>query len=160
MKLLVSCGIVFVKYLCRFSDAIVCRACRTEEINNTWKKVWWVSTIFLKTRSTDLLMVHAKKCWVVSAQLWVKYGLTQLLRKKFNVKIYPNGWVSPYLTQSWVETTQHFLECNTLNFEFMLKIHLSALKWKLWLLSLQWKAYLHCLNRSIHRTENANSVNK
>uniref|UniRef100_A0A672SFM6 ShKT domain-containing protein n=1 Tax=Sinocyclocheilus grahami TaxID=75366 RepID=A0A672SFM6_SINGR len=22
-----------------------------------------------------------------------------------------NGWVSPYLTQSWVETTQHFLEC-------------------------------------------------
>jgi len=23
----------------------------------------------------------------------------------------PNGWVCPYLTQNWVKTTQHFLEC-------------------------------------------------
>uniref|UniRef100_A0A673MNR7 ATPase H+ transporting accessory protein 1b n=1 Tax=Sinocyclocheilus rhinocerous TaxID=307959 RepID=A0A673MNR7_9TELE len=30
---------------------------------------------------SDLLVIrlHSKKCWVVSTQLWVKYGLTQLL---------------------------------------------------------------------------------
>jgi len=27
----------------------------------------------------------------------------------------PNGWVCPYLTQSWVKTTQQFLECNNKN---------------------------------------------
>jgi len=26
-------------------------------------------------------------------------------------KMYPSGWGCPYLTQSWVKTTQHFLEC-------------------------------------------------
>jgi len=26
-------------------------------------------------------------------------------------KINPNGWVCPYLTQSWVKSTQQFLEC-------------------------------------------------
>jgi len=24
----------------------------------------------------------------------------------------PNGWVCLYLTQNWVKTTQHFLECS------------------------------------------------
>ncbi len=35
-----------------------------------------------------------------STQNWVKYGLTQLLGEKFNVKFLPNSWVSPYITQS------------------------------------------------------------
>jgi len=28
----------------------------------------------------------------------------------------PNGWVCPYLTQSWVKTTQQFLECRIIWF--------------------------------------------
>jgi len=33
---------------------------------------------------------------------------------KMSLKNQPNGWVCPYLTQSWVKTTQHFLECNVI----------------------------------------------
>jgi len=29
-----------------------------------------------------LILVHAKKCWVVSTHVWVKYGQTQLIKKK------------------------------------------------------------------------------
>jgi len=28
------------------------------------------------------VVVHSKKCWVVSTQIWVKYGQTQMLGKK------------------------------------------------------------------------------
>jgi len=28
----------------------------------------------------------------------------------FNIKILTNDWVCPYLTQPWVETTQHLMD--------------------------------------------------
>jgi len=28
------------------------------------------------------------------------------------------AWVCPYLTQSWIKTTQQFLECSNVNFNF------------------------------------------
>jgi len=34
-----------------------------------------------------------------------KHWVKNEIKKKL-----PNGWVCPYLTQSWVETTQQFLE--------------------------------------------------
>ncbi len=40
-------------------------------------------SIFLRLSSC----VYSKKYWVVSTQLWVRYGLTQLLGQKLNVKI-------------------------------------------------------------------------
>jgi len=46
--------------------------------------------------------LHSKKCWVVLTQLWVKF-----LHYIFN----PTFRVCPYLTQNWVKTAQHFLEC-------------------------------------------------
>jgi len=35
--------------------------------------------------------------------------------KLFIFKIKPSGWVCPYLTHVWVESTQHILECNNYN---------------------------------------------
>uniref|UniRef100_A0A673JNT8 Ig-like domain-containing protein n=1 Tax=Sinocyclocheilus rhinocerous TaxID=307959 RepID=A0A673JNT8_9TELE len=64
--------------------------------------------------SDQISSLYSIKCWVVSIQLWVKYGLTQLLGKKIKFKHLIkklNNWVSQYLTQSWVETTQNFIEC-------------------------------------------------
>jgi len=26
-----------------------------------------------------LVLMHSKKCWVISTQIWVKYGQTQML---------------------------------------------------------------------------------
>jgi len=38
-------------------------------------------------------------------QIWTNPTIG--LHSKINYK--PNGWVCPYLTQTWVETTQHFI---------------------------------------------------
>jgi len=40
----------------------------------------------MRKRATQLafkccIYVHSKKCWVVSTQIWVKYGQTQMLGK-------------------------------------------------------------------------------
>jgi len=45
-------------------------------------------------------------------QFWVKYGQTQPLGYIF--KLHGFVRVCPYFTQNWVQTTQHFLECDTL----------------------------------------------
>ncbi len=43
------------------------------------KLLYLCSVISLIAIKIKLLNLHSKKYWVVSTQLWVKYGLTQLL---------------------------------------------------------------------------------
>jgi len=54
----------------------------------------------------------------VLTQFWVKYGQTQTFGLKMPFKNEPQ-WVCPYLTQNWVETTQHFLECNVTHTSYL-----------------------------------------
>jgi len=53
----------------------------------------------------------------ILGQIWTNpnVGLKNAINK-FN----PNSWVCPYLTQNWVKTTQHFLECRVGNCDIVL----------------------------------------
>jgi len=35
------------------------------------------------------------------------------INRNLGLKMESNGQVCPYLTQTWIETAQHFLECNS-----------------------------------------------
>jgi len=50
---------------------------------------WKYKKIFeLKWWSWNQIVMHSKKCWVVSTQLWVKYGQNPMLHFKFNLNIF------------------------------------------------------------------------
>jgi len=51
--------------------------------------------------------LHSKKCWVVITKFWVKYG-------EKNYKLHFFHFISFFDRKKWVKTTQHFLECNSL----------------------------------------------
>jgi len=38
-----------------------------------------VLTIVITVNYHNYMQLHSKKCWVVSTQIWVKYGQTQML---------------------------------------------------------------------------------
>jgi len=51
----------------------------------------------------------------------------------FNLHFQPNIWVCPYLTQIWVVTTQHCLECSVLLLFFLSFDHPDAYNQSNWI---------------------------
>jgi len=60
-------------------------------------------------------IVHSKKMLGC-----VKICTNSTLGWKCNFEMQPSGWVCPYLTQRWVKTTQHFLECTNTRYPLCL----------------------------------------
>jgi len=54
-------------------------------------------------------LLHSKNAGLFKPKVGSNMDKPNYWVKQF--KTLPNGWVCPHLTQLWVQTTQHFLEC-------------------------------------------------
>jgi len=61
-------------------------------------------------RTISSKSAHSKNAGLFQTKVGSNMDKSKLWFKIFNCIFKPNDWVCPYLTQSWVKTTQHFLK--------------------------------------------------
>ncbi len=82
-------GVTHRRSFCCWSVCRIIQSVSSAEHMDRWvwgDKITPPGTNYIKTTllfggflKKSVLCSHSKKCWVISTQLWVKYGLTQLL---------------------------------------------------------------------------------